>query len=344
MSKELSKIDKLASLDELHFLLLEILTDTRGIPKEDLSSLCIRKSVNLRFSFENTVLFLSVFSIIDVNSDGSISKSRAISWETIQTHKDLATLILTKIFSYLEQSTQLELVFGKKVIEPGKHEDLILYSNRIPLHFSCIRIFLLNAGIVTIDQNLPNRLVVEKKYEEYFRSILTSKNEVSESVVKISPPESKPVEIPESRGFNFFISYSFKDEGYKVALTSHFKGLIGKGRIKAWDGRAILPGEDWDQEIKHKLEEADVILFLVSSDFMDSDYIHDVEIKHALERYDRKEVKIIPVILRPCDFDSLPLNKHLAIPTGKKPISLWPNTDEAYLDVVKHIKRMLDLT
>lgn len=345
MSKELSKIDKLASLDELHFLLLEVLNDIQAIQKEDLSALCLRKSVNLRFSFENTLLFLNILSIIDFTPDGSIRKSRNINWEDMKSHQELAALILTRIFNYLENNGQLDLIFGERVMVLEQRENLIvLYSNRIPLHFSCIKIFLLNAEIALIDRNLTNRLIISKEYQEYFKPILLPKNEPPKATTETLIPESQSDEIQQPGGFNLFISYSHKDEDFKNELMSHFKGMIDKGTIKAWEGRAILPGQDWDLEIKKKLEEATVILFLVSSAFMDSDYIKDVEIKHAIERYDKKEVKIVPVILRPCDFDSLPLNKHLAVPTGRKPISRWDDRDEAYLDVVNHIKRMLGLT
>lgn len=341
MSKELSKIDKLANLDELHFLLLEALNNSQAIQKEDLRSMCLRQSVNLRFSFENTLLFLGTFSIVDFQTDGSISKSRHINWKTIQTHEELAVLILMKIFNYLDHSGQLELVFGERVMAYEESENsVVLYSNRIPLKFSYIRLFLINAGIVILDRNLVNRLIVCKEYISQFKSVSVG-NKAVDSIIALPLPEEKPKETPQSQGFNFFISYSHKDEAYKNELKSHFKVLMDNGTIKAWDGRAILPGQDWDLEIKKKLEEATVILFLVSSDFMSSDYIKDVEIKHAIERYERKEVKIIPVIVRPCAFDNHPLNKLLAVPTGRKPISRWPDADEAYLDVVTNIMRML---
>jgi hypothetical protein len=343
MSQELSKINKLASLDEFHFLLTEALNDTQAIQKEDLSSLCIRKSVNLRFAFENTLLFLSVLSIVDFQPDGSISKNKNINWETIHVPEELAVLILLRIFNYLEDSGQLKLVFGEGIMIPEQQGDLtVLYSNKIPLHFSCIRIFLLNTRIAIIDQNSPNRLIVCKEYTNYFKPLLT-KPKTLNSIEQLPLPENKTDKTRPPGGYNVFISYSYADESHKDALKKHLKSTMDNGEIKVWEGRAILPGEDWDNEIKKKLDEANVILFLVSSDFMNSDYIKEVEIKYAIERYERNEVKIVPVIVRPCDFDSLPLSKHMAVPTGKKAISTWSNSDEAYLDVVKHIKRMLGL-
>ncbi len=345
MSKELSKIDKLASLGEFHFLLMEALHGIQPIQKEDLELLCKHKSLNFMLSFENTLLFLNALAVIDFQLDGSVAKSKTVHWENIQSHQDLSVLILVRIFDYLDKKRLLQLVFGANIMISEQPGDLIvLYSNQMPLNFSCIKIFLLHSEIVLIDRNLPNRLVVDKKYEEYFRPILESKPEIVKATAKILPDETESGEAPQVRGFNFFISYSFKDEHFKNELKSHFRGLINNKTIKAWDGRAILPGEDWDNKIKKKLEEADVILFLVSSDFMNSDYIKDVEIKHAIERYEKNEVKIVPVIIRPCDFESSLFSKFLAVPTGKLAISKWPNADEAYLDVVNHIKRMLDLT
>ncbi len=345
MSKELSKIDKLASLDEFHFLLMEALHGIQPIQKEDLEFLCKHKSLNFMLSFENTLLFLSTLAVIDFQLDGSVAKSKTITWENIQSHQELSALILVRIFEYLDKKRLSQFVFGEKVIIYEQPGDLIvLYSNQMPLNFSCIKIFLLHAGIVIIDRNLPNRLVVDKHYEKYFRPILGSKPELPEAVVKISSSDTESGKAPQARGFNFFISYSFKDDHFKNELKSHFKGLINNGTIKAWDGKGILPGQDWDQEIKNKLKEADVILFLLSSDFMNSDYIKDVEIKNAIERHKRGEVRIVPVIIRPCDFASSLFSKFLAVPTDKLAISLWPNADEAYLDVVNHIKRMLDPT
>lgn len=345
MSKELSKIDKLANLDELHFILMEACQGIQPVQKNDLASLCENKSLNLMLSFESTLQFLRVLSVIDFQTDGVIAKSKIIAWENVRSHQELAALILDRIIDYLEKTKQIQTVFGEKVMASEQPDNsIVLYSNQMPLSFSCIKIFLFHAEIVIIDRDLPNRLVVDKKYEQYFRPLLELKLTAPEPEAIMSTPDVIPNEASPVRGYNVFISYSFKDEEYKRGLTSHFRGLIGTRAIKAWDGRAILPGEDWDQEIKKKLEEADVILFLISADFMDSDYINDVEIKNAIDRRDKQQVKIIPVIVRPCDFDNHPLNKYLAVPTHRKAISQWANKDEAYLDIVTHIKRILKVT
>lgn len=84
-----------------------------------------------------------------------------------------------------------------------------------------------------------------------------------------------------------------------------------------------------------------IILFLVSSSFMASNYIHDVEISEAIKRHEKGEVKIVPIIIRPCDYQSLPLSKYQGLPKDFNPISKWDDRDDAWLDVVNGIKKLL---
>lgn len=83
-----------------------------------------------------------------------------------------------------------------------------------------------------------------------------------------------------------------------------------------------------------------MIIFLVSPDFIDSDFIYDFEIKKSLERHLRKDVIIVPIIIRPCDFESLTLSKFQSLPKNAEPISIWKNRDMAWLHVVRHLKKI----
>ena len=94
---------------------------------------------------------------------------------------------------------------------------------------------------------------------------------------------------------NVFISYSHKDEEYKNQLIAHLSGLVRNKIIHLWDDRQIKIGDSWDATIKNKLEESDVAIFLISSDFLSSSYINEVEIKKTLERHSKGEILLIPV-------------------------------------------------
>lgn len=117
--------------------------------------------------------------------------------------------------------------------------------------------------------------------------------------------------------------------------------LKRQGLIDAWHDRRIVAGSELDNSIRSELEKADVILLLVSPDFLASDYCYDVEVKRAMERHDAGEARVIPIILRHCDWKSAPFGKLLAAPKDALPVRKWPDLDEAFLDVVQKIKDAL---
>jgi internalin A len=140
-----------------------------------------------------------------------------------------------------------------------------------------------------------------------------------------------------------FISYSHKDEIYKDELLEHLSGMQRNGEIKNWTDRAILPGEKWDDVIKKSLEESNIVLFLVSSSFIASDYIQNVEIKKAIEKHNRNEIVIVPIPVRPFDYRSLPLKNIQSASKDFKPISTGYSThDEGWTQVVTNLRLTID--
>ncbi|MEH2008231.1 toll/interleukin-1 receptor domain-containing protein [Nostoc sp.] len=138
-----------------------------------------------------------------------------------------------------------------------------------------------------------------------------------------------------------FFSYSHRDETLRDELEVHLTMLKRQGFIETWHDRRITAGEEFDEAISINLEEADIILLLVSSDFLASNYCYDIEMQRAMEKHEKGESYIIPVILRPCDWASAPFGKLLVMPTDGKPITKFPNQDDAFLEVVNAIKRTI---
>lgn len=135
-----------------------------------------------------------------------------------------------------------------------------------------------------------------------------------------------------------FFSYSHDDEAYRDQLEKHLASLQHEGLIESWHDRRILAGADLNQEIDDQLNQADIILLLVSASFLSSRYCYSIEMKRALERQARGEAQLIPVIVRPCDWQSTPLSGLMAVPKDGKAITMWANHDEAYTDVAKSIR------
>ena len=141
------------------------------------------------------------------------------------------------------------------------------------------------------------------------------------------------------RPLALFYSYSHKDEDLRDELEKHLIMLRREGVIDEWHDRKIMAGDEWDGEIKENLERADIILFLVSADFLASDYCYGVEVTRAMERHEAGEARVIPVFLRACDWKGAPFGKLQGVPRDARPVTSWPNRDEAFTDVAKAIRR-----
>jgi len=147
--------------------------------------------------------------------------------------------------------------------------------------------------------------------------------------------------IPPKMQIDIFISYSHQDEVLHGQLAKHLKPLEHEGLIRSWYDRQILPGEEFEAEISSELNAASVILLLISPDFISSEYCWGTEMKRAMERHEARTARVIPVILRPIDWRSTPFGKLLALPRDGKPITTWPNQDEALLDVARGIRSVV---
>lgn len=138
-----------------------------------------------------------------------------------------------------------------------------------------------------------------------------------------------------------FFSYSHDDEALRDQLEKHLASLKHEGAVESWHDRRILPGENLDGAIDSHIDSAEVILLLVSASFLSSHYCYSIEMQHALVRHAKGECKLVPVILRACDWSHSPLGKLMAVPRDGKPITSWTNLDEAFTDVVRQIRLLI---
>src|SRR5579859_6152721 len=141
-----------------------------------------------------------------------------------------------------------------------------------------------------------------------------------------------------------FFCYAREDEPLLNKLKTHLRPLQREGLIEVWYDRDINAGTEWETEIKQHLNTADIILLLVSPDFMDSDYCYGIEMKRALERRARGEAEVIPVILRHVYWHGEPLGKLQALPKDGKPVTDpdWHNFDRAFYNVAMGIRVVVE--
>ncbi len=139
-----------------------------------------------------------------------------------------------------------------------------------------------------------------------------------------------------------FYSYSHNDESLRDRLEKHLVTLKNSGLIAGWHDRGIPAGTEWDRQIDEHLKAAQLILLLISVDFLASTYCTDIEVAHAMARHEAGTARVIPIILHPCDWTGAPFGKLQALPKNAKPVSLWANQDEAFLNVVQGIRTAIE--
>jgi internalin A len=149
-----------------------------------------------------------------------------------------------------------------------------------------------------------------------------------------------------TQGRRAFVSYSHRDEMFRSELETHLKLLNRQGTLDLWTDRRITPGSEWAEEIDSNLERADLILLLISSDFIASDYAYGKEMMCALERHRAGSAIVVPVIIRDVDWHSAPFAKLQALPADGKAVASKGRSrlarDAAWTNVAERLRRVLE--
>lgn len=161
----------------------------------------------------------------------------------------------------------------------------------------------------------------------------------------MSTPDAPPLAAAHTP-VTLFYSYAHEDEPLRDELQDHLMILERRGVVRSWHDRAILPGHDWSREIDEHLRTADVVLLLISKDFIASDYIMGAELDLAMKRQRSGDAVVVPILLRqvdlqPEDAADMPfvdLLKLQGLPRDLKPVTSWPNRDEAWTNVASGLR------
>lgn len=138
-----------------------------------------------------------------------------------------------------------------------------------------------------------------------------------------------------------FMAYSHKDQEIRNRLDQHLTLLKRKDLINTWYDGLIEPGKEWDFLIKEKLDASDIIILLVSIDFIYSNYSYNVEMLRAIERHEKGEVKVIPILVSYCPWQDSPFAKLQILPRDATPIKSWNDTDEILYKISEEIKQIV---
>jgi hypothetical protein len=142
---------------------------------------------------------------------------------------------------------------------------------------------------------------------------------------------------------NIFFAYSREDSDLRTRLDKHLSSLKRNESVKTWFDGEIEPGKEWEKNIFYALETSDIILLLISADFISSDYCYNIEMKKAIQRHEKGEAIVIPIILKPCDWSDTPFSKLQALPKDATPVmdKKWDTEDQAMMNVALGIRSVV---
>jgi hypothetical protein len=174
-------------------------------------------------------------------------------------------------------------------------------------------------------------------------SVLTpSSQTIQHQVNEPLQPSTTFDSIPQ-KALKVFFSYASEDEQLVNELVKQLSVLKRQGRIIGWLSRNVGGGEETDEEILSHLNEASIILLLISPDFFASEHYWETEVKLAVQKHEAKEARVIPILLRPtADWKSAPFGKLQALPRNEQPVISWPIRDEAFAEIARGIREAVE--
>jgi hypothetical protein len=173
------------------------------------------------------------------------------------------------------------------------------------------------------------------------RNSSTLLERISDTIAEELEEEGQDRSIHDARPIKILCCYSHEDEDLRDRLAQHLSLLTRMRKAVTWHDRLIVAGQDWDAKIKQELDEANIILLLISPGFLSSDYCCKIEAEHALLRERAGEARVVPVIIRHADWQHGPFRRLQALPKDGRPVTAWPDIDEAFVDVTRGIRRVI---
>lgn len=191
-------------------------------------------------------------------------------------------------------------------------------------------------------------LQVDDKTDKLFRDWVYTGHKtgdfpgISPSTINAKELHNVSVTYDKEKPLRVFYSYSHEDEGFRLQLEKHLSVFRRRGFIEDWHDRQLIAGEYFDKRIAIEIDKADIILLLISANFIASDYCYENEMIRALERHESGEARVVPIIVRAVEWHETPIGGLLALPKDGKPVKSWQDEDEAWADVAQGLRDLIE--
>src|SRR5450631_3200660 len=166
-------------------------------------------------------------------------------------------------------------------------------------------------------------------------------------LLPVNAQPERPYHLNESRErlmpvpLEVFCCYAREDLEILTHFQKHLASLQRQGLITMWSDSNINAGAEWEKELHQHLESADIILLLISPDFMASDYCYSTEMGRAIARHNEGSAVVIPILLRSTFWLNAPFAKLQMVPTDAKPITSWSDRDDAFHDITRQVNQVV---
>ena len=235
--------------------------------------------------------------------------------------------VLDSLLSFVKRNTRFD-------------KQLLLFADTSPAEQSDLRSYCKHKGIIMFEDESKISNLKEKDVSRINRK--TKKGDAARKVALRTARAAQHEQSSRRETASVFVSYAHEDRDLCNKLEDHLSALRIDGYIELWKDGQIIPGQEWAPEINRRLDEADIILLLVTSSFLGSEFIGRVELVRALERHGRGEAIVIPVILKAVYWQVAGLAKLQALPTDGKAVNSWSDPDAAYEDIAQELRRTVD--
>ncbi len=336
-------------------------SDSQSYPANKLNFIVgVMREFELLFQLgEDLFVIPDLLPINEPSIEFEIENSIKLSFEYQFLYNDLFPKILVRLHSYIKQNAFwrtgviLNYQKAKAVIRVDKEEKRIsvwavgidrkelflIIRNTIRKVNSLFPFQQLRELIPLLDSHVEIEyadLIGHKEagHKTFFSGVLKKEFKIDNLLQEIESKSEDKISPIQA-----FISYSNKDHIYKNELVNHLSSLVRIEKLVIWEDGEIAPGQIWEQEIMNHLEEATLVLCLISSDFIASEFCYSIELQNALKGHYLKKKVVVPIQLRECVWNILPIGELQGIP--KTPIASSKNPDEAWTEVVESIHKSL---
>ncbi|MBA2288486.1 MAG: toll/interleukin-1 receptor domain-containing protein [Ktedonobacteraceae bacterium] len=165
------------------------------------------------------------------------------------------------------------------------------------------------------------------------KRVITELRRISEAETTADTPFMELGPSP----FSMYIAYAWADERMEQEIEAHLQMLPRRAPLAIWRSDMISPGKEWQSEIDSHLQDARIILLLVSQHSMQDEALFQIETRGAMQGHEAGTARVIPILLSACNWQQAPFAKLLALPKPAKPITSWNTSEAAYVDIVKNI-------